>query len=386
MVVQRDETGLICGGRHQLYIRAIRKFLTNLQDTGVKLIFFAPGTKLNDAPQIFIPKREEEYQKYIKLLDRIDQGVPIRRIIQQKNRKVKDIRATHSIEYNATIVCKQFGEVYFNYVRHNQEIAHYAQKHKDDVMAIIAGDTDFLVFEGDYQYWPAIDMDLREMTGIRVCRQTVWNELDVSPQQLALIGALAGSFYLPPSVGLLKEFYKNHVQREETFSKIPDLAAYVRKIAQTPTSDANRVTFDLERVAKDIFGDDYGEEQMNTIENGLTVYNLNFRIPIISDSFHRQLRRNHCFLYKLLTDDIFNIRDIMFIDYRNFRSRTYAELIMPVLQRLMGHMFSEKRNTGFTRKICMKFSHEDPFEIVDETPCYPPGNRWPQLQLDYANG
>lgn len=372
MVVQRDETGMVHGGRHPIYISVFRKFLSGLKNAGAILIFFAVGNKLNEEPHIFIPKREEEYRKHVKLLKRIDEYVPIRKILDMKNRVVPDIRATLSVEHNALKLGKQYGEVYINYVRHNQEIAQYANTHKEDVLAIIAGDTDFLVFEGEFEYWPAIKLNLKELMGVRVCRQTVWDELDVTPQQLAMVGALAGSIYLPHYTDELKAFYERIEHAGPEFSKIPDLAAYVRKIQQTTKDDKQSVQFDVETVARDVFGDDYAEEELNTIKNGLTIYNLKFSIPRTNDLLLRQLKRHDRLLYKLLTDKVFNVRDITYIDFENVRNRTYAELVCPLLQRMLGILFSEKYGTEFTRAICMKFSHEDPYEAVEETPCYPP--------------
>lgn len=372
IVVQRDEVGLICGGRHPNYIFLFRRFLDSLKKTGVNLIFFVPGKKLNDDPSIFIPKRDIDYRKHLTWLDQIDAGIPIRKVLDQKNRRHPDRRATFAVEYNAIKVCRQFGDVYFNYYRHNQEIAQYANRQKDEVLAIVSNDTDFLVFGGSYQFWSCNDIDLKEMTTTQYCRKTVLGELQLTRQQLELVGALAGSHYLPMRVGLLKNFYTNLKHKGDGFAKIPDLAEYVRQVKQTPSSDPNKIIFDLNAVASDVFGEDYREEERNTIENGLAVYNLNFRIPAVPDTFHRQLKRHERFLYKLLTDDIFNIRDIMFIDFRECKAKSYAELVGPIIQRLLGIIFSEKRGTGFTRQICIKYSHEDPHEIVDETPSYPP--------------
>lgn len=372
IVVQRDEIGIVCGGRHPQYTGKLRAFLKALKDTGAILVFFAVGNKLNDEPALFIPKREVEYQKHVKLLKRIDQGTPIRKILSQKNRNQTDIRATLAVEHNTIKLCKIYGEMHFNYVRHNQEIARYANEHKDDVLAIISGDTDFLVFDGSFEYWPAIQINMREMMGKRICRKIVWDELQVTPQQLAMVGAVGGSVYLPHYIEPMKQFYERIEHVGSAFSKIIDLAAYVRKIPQTLLKDGQSVKFDLDYVAKDVFGDNYTEGELNAIENGLVIYNLKFRIPTVTDPMLRTLMRFDRVLYKLLTDDIYSVRDIAYVDFDTVRSKTYAELVCPLMQRILGILFLEQIDTDFTRKVCMKYNHDDLYEVVDETPCYPP--------------
>lgn len=368
--MQRDETGIVLGGRHPLYMGVYRKFLAGLQGAGAKLVFFAVGRKLNDEPHIFIPKREQDYLKHVKLLKNIDKNLPIRSILSRKNHPVPDIRSTFAVEHNLIKLCKQYGELHYNYVRHNQEIVQYANEHGDDVLAIIAGDTDYLVFEGNFEYWPAIRLNFRDSTGVRVNRELILNELELTQQQLAMVGALSGSIYLPGYIDKMKEFYTRLRKDDTKFSKIPDLAEYVRRMPQTQVND--ELQFDLEFVAKDIFGDDYTEGELNAIKNGLAIYNLKFNIPTVADPLLRTLMHRDRLLYKLQTDDIFNVRDIVYIDYENVRSKTYDELVCPLLQRILGILFGEKCDSAFTRKICMKFSHDDPYEVVEQTPIYPP--------------
>lgn len=383
LVVQRDETGIVCGGRHPYYMFKIRKLLEALKNAGAILVFFAVGSKLNDVPHIFIPKREAEYTKYLKILQRIDEKVPIRQILKQKNRKSADIRATLSVEHNLIKVCKQYGEVHYNYVRHNQEIAQYANMHENDVLAIIAGDTDFLVFDGQFEYWPATQIDEKELMGVRVCRQTVWDALEVTPQQLAMVGALSGSIYLPQYVDKVKAFYEKIERGGPEFLKIRDLTTYVRNIRQTPIGNGATIEFDVDAVARDVFGDGYADEEMNTIKNGLAIYNLKFKIPMEKDLMLQQLKRFDRLLYLIqMTDKVFNVRDIAYIDFQNVRSKTYAELVCPLLLRILGIMFIERQGSDFAREICMKFSHEDPYEVVEESPCYPPSDlRFPFRKL-----
>lgn len=366
IAVQREDINMVCGGRHQWISALFRRILTGLKKTGAKMVFFAPGNQLNDEPYIFIPKQELAYQSAHDILTRIDKGEPIRQILESKHRS---IRATLAVEYNLTKVCKPFGELHYNYVRHNQEIARYANEHKADVLAIISGDSEFLVFDGEYENWPVMEMDWIKLTGIRVSRQAVLDGLKVTRKQLAMVGALAGSAYLPSFIPPMKRFNTKLVRVGPKSSKIVDLAAYVQTIPQTPNGE-----FDLAFVARDVFGDDYTEEELNTINNGLAVFNLNFKKPAVADPMLRHLMRYDRLLYKLLTDKVFCVQDIAYTDYISVRSKTYADLMCPLMLRILGVLFAETKDTEFTREICMKFTHDELYEVIAMPPWYPPAD------------
>lgn len=50
--VQRDEIGVILGGRFDHYNKMLRQFLENLKKTNAKLVFFMAGTKYTDDLQL----------------------------------------------------------------------------------------------------------------------------------------------------------------------------------------------------------------------------------------------------------------------------------------------------------------------------------------------
>lgn len=370
MIAQRDEVGIFIGGRHQLYIRFYSKFFRDLQAKHVNLVFFAPCNKLNDATDIFIPKREEEYMKYTDLLDQIDQRKPIRCILKKKNGNYPDRRAMRSVEYNLLKIVRKYGELYFNYFRHNQEIVQYANKNSSNVMAIISNDTDFLIFPGDFDFWSCNNINMKELTTIHYSRDALYANLNLNRQQLYMLAALSGNLYLPLDI-VKRNFFPKLEQVGEKYSKFPDLSNYVRKLEMIPTADPNKCTFDLQKVGEDVFGSDVKPEEINTIENGLAIYNLDFTVRSDEKDFLKFAKTNNSFIYKLITDDIYRINDIMFIDYRECRSKTYAELVIPLLCKLLGILYKADRNKPDTRKFCMKYAHEEPYKPVDEIIIYP---------------
>lgn len=371
-VVQRDNLGQCLGGRYSLWLHYFRKFFKQLKELGADLVFFAAGKKLTDELMVFIPKREEEYMKYLTVLDEIDEtGGRTSDFIKRKN---YDIRAPITMEYNMQKLAQEVGELRINYVRHNQEIAKYIKQHNGNVLAVITNDNDFMVFDGDFQFWQANDVNMKDLIACRMNREILRAHLDLNSEQLQLLSALSGSSYLP--VPVMKEFYKKIWQETVEGNRIPQIAKYIREeVSMLTTAKKDCVHFDLAKIASDIFGDDYTEHDLNAIENGLTQYNLNFETEDakahVSNTIKFCKSRN-MFIYKMFTDDVYLVKDINYIDFRKYKSKSYAELIIPLMRKVQGIIFANERQKPLERVICMKYAHDEPYSVVEEQIEYPP--------------
>lgn len=374
VVVQRDNLGQLLGGKYGLWMNYFRKFLKQLKEAHVDLIFFASGKKLTDELMIFIPKREEEYIRYLDVLDSIDgSDGSVNEFFKRKDR---DIRGPITLEYNMQRLASELGVLHINYVRHNQEMAKFIKQHDKSVLAVITNDNDFMIFDGKYQFWQANDVNLRELTGIRMCRKLLRARLEMNSQQLQLLSALSGSNYLPMLV--LRKFYKRIWGEGVEGNRIPQIAKYIRdEVPLISVSGENCVRFDLKKVARDVFGEDYTEQDLNAIENGLAQYNLNFPSDDAEEGISHAMKScksRSMFIYKLCTDDVYLVKDICYIDYRNYKSKTYAELIIPLIRKMQGIVFANEPHRPPVRAICMKYAHDEPYKVVEETVDYPPSN------------
>lgn len=369
--VQRDNLGQCLGGKYWLWLLYFRKFFNQLKDTNAELIFFAAGNKLTDELMVFIPKREEEYMRYLDVLDRIDAtDGSVSALFKRRN---FDIRAPITMEYNMQKLAQEYGELRINYVRHNQEIAKYIKQHNGTVLAVITNDNDFMVFDGDFQFWQANDLNMKDMIGCRMCRTKLRTRLDLNSEQLQLLSALSGSSYLPVTV--MKEFYQKIWDATVEGNRIPQIAKYIRdEVPVISTNEKDCVRYDLAKIARDIFGDECTEHDSNAIENGLAQYNLNFDSDVTATQHTRPMslcKTRNMFIYKLFTDDVYLVKDIAYIDFRNYKSKNYAELIIPLLRKAAGIIFANEPQKPQERAICMKYAHDEPFKVVEEPIDYP---------------
>lgn len=276
-----------------------------------------------------------------------------------------------AFDFNLKKLVRRFGDFHVTYVRHNQEIAKYANQHADEALAVITNDTDFMAFEGEFQYWRANGINYRELTCYRYCKHKLHDKLGLNFYQMQLLSALCGSNFLPFYV--IQEWIKSLIDSHDDpkyRGKINNVALYVKR--QPIELVNNKPKFNLDSISRDVFGDDYTPAQINSIANGLACYDLNFKDEDEQrNSFLKFCKKNDHFMYKLVTDDLFNIRDIDYIDFRNYRSKTYAELIVPVLMKLCGILLKDNKRRPSTRKICIKHAHDEPFKVTEETIIYP---------------
>ncbi|XP_031641258.1 uncharacterized protein LOC116352656 [Contarinia nasturtii] len=369
--VQRDEIGVILGGRFDYYNKMLRNFLENLKKTNVKLVFFMAGTKYTDDLQFFIPKRESEYMNCLTIFDKLESKSDLKAYLDEKNKFSTDIRMSLAFDYNLKKLVRRYGDFYVNLFRHNQEIARYAKQHADEVLAIISNDTDFMAFEGDFQFWRANGINIKTLTGIRYCRHKLLEKLQLNIYQMPLLSALCGSNFLPYYV--IGDWINKLVASNTTENrgKIWNVSMYVKR--QPMGMVKNKPNFDLERISCDIFGPDCTPEQLNSIENGLNCYDINFNDePEPKMSFWKFCKKHDAFMYKLVVDDIFNVKDVEFIDFRNYKSKSYTELVVPILMKLCGILLKDHARRRDTRKICIKHAHDEPFKVTEEKIIYPP--------------
>ncbi|XP_055321007.1 uncharacterized protein LOC129577628 [Sitodiplosis mosellana] len=367
------EMNVALGGCFTYYRNRMIEFMKNFGETNAKMVFFMAGRKYTDDLEFFIQARESAYIQSLDVLDKIEGYSDYKELEDAFRKKFQnfhcDFRMVSTFEYNLERLVRRHGDFHVNYVKHNQVIARYANEHADEVLAIITNDTDFMAFEGDFQFWKANDTNVTDMTCYRYCRRTLCDDLGLDFHQMKLLGALCGTKYL--STHLVSDFLNGLASTNDDpikIGKIWNVSAYIKQQPYEVVN--NKPKFDLEHISKDVFGSKYTPEQLNSIANSLKIYDLDLvDDPEPNDSF---LKKHNTFLYKLSTGDTFCVIDIEYIDFRNYTSKSYAELIMPILMKMCGILFKDNIPRPEVRKICMKHAHDEPFKVTEEEIVYPP--------------
>lgn len=375
LLVLNDQIGVILGGHYDRYNKIMLHFLENMHKTGAKLVFFMPGRRQSDDLPFFIPKTEDAYIESLEILDKLKAASNLTAFLKGKNRLQTDVRVELSFDYNLQKLIQGFGDLHCTYELHNQKIARYAQENSQKVLALISDDTDFLSFSGAFEFWHTKTMNINKMSCDQYNRYQLYDHLGFvhGHAQMQILSALTDSIYLPSFVveGFLAKLANANKDPNKT-GVIWNVSAYLKQLKPLTIVD-NKVTYNLEQISRDVFGDDHTNEQFNAISNGLAVYDLDFEQPQnhSTNIFSRRVKQHKSFVYKLATDTVFNVGDIDYMDYRNYKSKTYADLVVPVLMKLCGVLYQIHPRPPKMRKICVKHAHDEPSKVTQEIVIYP---------------
>lgn len=149
------------------------------------------------------------------------------------------------------------------------EIARYATNNPL-VLAVLADDTDFLIYPGIWRYFSLKEIDPNNMTTLEFSRTALRSFLDLNDSQLVILSTLAGN-----DVILHKQI--NHFHKKfggwQSEQKFPSLASYIKE--NLTQSDDHLVR----EISKTIWNK-VDKRYQNQIRDSLNLYNI-VRWPLI---------------------------------------------------------------------------------------------------------
>lgn len=265
--------------------------------------------------------------------------------------------------YNLMQICPNYGEVYTHLNGTTFDTVQYAREHSDEVLAMIQHDMDYLLFEGKYQYWSLADLDIDQkvIKTKMYCRDTLYKRLKLNTKQSQMLSALSR---------LKGDFIHSLVRKIKTDEKneIFKLADYVRNLDD----------LDLERIARDIFGENYSGEQLKEIQDELSRYempkpdNLNGRNQSFIN-FVEFSKTNLYFAYGLAVETESTNEALVYIDLRQQHSIDYINLMTTILMKQCGIVFKDIKDRPYSRAVKIKRTlNANDNDLNDEVIIYPP--------------
>lgn len=155
---------LTLGGRHHLYLQEFESFVMNLCNAGATLAFFCDGQLQSYRSDEWCHRRDTEFTAAYAIInqDKCDNRPSNRRfgcktIVKSLLKMVED---------------KQYGEIVIStQVDCDAAIAKYAVS--NDALAVVASDSDFVIFEGNFQWWEADSIHFQRMQANRFERNAI---------------------------------------------------------------------------------------------------------------------------------------------------------------------------------------------------------------------
>lgn len=234
-------------------------------------------------------------------------------------------------------------------------IAQYATRNK--ALAVVASDSDFLIYEGDWQFWYT-DIQFEPMQVGRYGRGELVDCLQLTYKELKMFATILGNDYMRDA-RLLKRF--------QVKNKTWIIADYVR------TLNMHKETLNepfFTRTCLELYGN---VKQVENMQRSVTSYEIDFTAPVHSSKLAEYSAENVA-MNALRCNGILQY-DVNFIDFdsrtNNCAEKTFTAVLIPVLQRLAGILLQSKMNDGPEFKLVIKQSEEDKYELLCLTPIYP---------------
>lgn len=329
-----DEGGLILGGRYQKFNEILEYFFREMKKAGADLVFIV---RLDEGKLRDIDKFRSTYSAY----DCVMKRKSLNNFLSRTMGLHLTLRPNERVFYNLMhSICPKYGKQYNFYGLGKTPLVAYARANRENVMAMITRNTEFLVHEGDFQYWSLSDVDFCELSIATFCRRKLHEMLNLNVQQTQLL--LVISRFEPKVKDQLTGGQGN-------LDRIPRLIDYVKKQKCGPNGyDSNELTGALTddqrneiegKLASVMLINNYGGNWNEDIYDGVISHLVNN-----DETFNLVLqfcRENLYFAYKLMNETITIQKDLLFIDIRRPDAIPFIDLIISVTMKLCGIIFKD---------------------------------------------
>ena len=347
----------ICGGRHHIYLRKIEQFFQTLTDHGCRLAFFCDGQLRTERMKEWISRRNGEYQRYMKILAQID-----RRQMQQA---LSSDRVCKGVVRSILKIAKRYGDVIIS-TSFDCDAAIAQHALRNNALAVLATDSDNLIFEGDWQYWHATSINFKKLTVNTFSRKALTDHLNLTQVEMKLFAAMCGNDYT-----------KNLI-RSDRFGRpnegIENIAKYIRDLDIVGDSD-DALYRSIDIVSCSLFDRRCVDRGIDTLRQAVTSYDVSFVIPQNDDAFHKYVVEN-VLMHSILMNGIFqyemNWVDFPEAEINSNSVQSFTEIILPVFRRLSGILLKHEM-TRKSFRIVIKHHLDEPYILSEEEPIYPEG-------------
>lgn len=346
---------LLCGGRHIIYLTQMAEFVRRISVAGAKLVFFCDGQLPTVKVNEWCRRRNDEYQEYSQILQKIDNGHGV------ENGRY---RACKTVVGSMLLIAREYGEVIISTdFDCDAAIAQYAVNNK--AMAVVATDSDNLIFEGEWNYWHGLKIDFRNMRIMQFGRQELRDQLQLSRRELWVFATILGTDYSKHITDNMKSFGGPKSVRFENIAK------YVRSLRVDDNYFDERF---YKRFCRELYPRCLSESStIEMISNSICSYMIDFKVPDGTSILEAYTVAN-VLMAAILKNGIFQyeVNLIDFVENNNIKI-SFVDVIMPVFQKLTGILFRENMDQyeDLELRIVIKESCDEDYKLMHVEPIYP---------------
>lgn len=350
----------VCGGGHQAIFDAWKKLLSALKATGASLVFFVDLNVQEGKIDEWLRRRNDEFKAFVELYGFIELGLTKEYLSDATE------GCMPGSAFNAIImISKTFGDVHYSFrYECDLEMAQYATR--QNALAIISSDTDFLIFDGPWRYWSAKDLHIGSFNQLRTIefnRKGLQSVCSLSQHQLPLLATLLTNDYTHEYHDQLLNFYNSLGPMQYV---VKNVARYVKKVGSVYMSD-----LDIRRLTQHVFGKSDDKIQ-RLIRQSLDSYNIDF-VPLVVEYPLEQTLLNTA-MYEPYVYYMGSIQDIILgvYDMRDCKAETNLPwLLTDWAKRKTGIVRHRGKDDAYTFTLLAKKQFNEDYKIHNEKPIYP---------------
>lgn len=340
----------VLGGRHNLYIELATNFFYTLRECGAELVFCCDGQLQQSRIDVWSGRKDREYKETLATLSLIDAR---RYRCSDKNW----YRGSKYFVNSLMETAKRFGTVIIATDRDCDSIAaQYATA--NNALAIVASDSDYLIYEGNWQHWHVNSIDMVRFSVKCFNRDALIEDLRLTRDQMKAFATIAGNDYTD---------CMRSEKREMNFWAIAD---FCRTLASTQNDFVHRKISEFILEGKQLRSD-----SVEIIKKSIDSYDIDFE-PVVNVDKLELYASENVLMHAILNDGIFQYQ-VNYVDFNqannnnNCCNDTFLERILRTMRRLAGILLHGKESDRQHFRLLTKHSLETKYELTHEVPEYP---------------
>lgn len=344
-----SHTELILGGRRHMYLLTFEKFILELIHAGASLAFFCDGQLKSDRINIWCERREHEFKVTNEVLAARSKSVKL----PKKRFGCKAIVSS----LLKLIEDKRYGDIVIaTHMDCDAAIAKYANE--NDALAVIASDCDFLIFDGKFQWWDVISLQMHRMVAKSYNRNKFIEILNLTYDQMKYLATIGGNDY---TRNLIRKRYDFHA-----------IANFCRSLC----SDYDEtICHDIIKFMKI----EANQNNIDCVNTSIKSYDIKFDESFESSNRMDKYCASNVLLYAFWTNEIFQY-EANFLHAKesehitNNNLFTIMDTLLMVFRKLGGILLKSSSNKNPVLKIVTKYSSVENYTLKEHVPVYPEGN------------
>lgn len=348
----KNAAELLCGGRYTKYQEYYEHLISGLSEMA-DLVFFEDGTLMKQKLDTWKERQDRKYGNCIEFMDNIYNAVPLNIIIAVNPHNIPKTTMHRTIIEE---MAKKYGKLIKSEFKDcDTEIGKFAYKNKR-VLAVMADDTDFLIFPGKWRYFSMRSLNVCTFETMEYSRVALRQFLNLTDDQLIILSSICGNDIV--KFEEVVPFHEALIGFKHKFCNVrfPMLADFIRESS-------------LEHLVQQL---SYHviPSCLKLFPESVDMYQLNYTHAEENDPTIKFLReKDYFFIVEILKKNLQTFTTCYF-DMRVECFKNFFVAYSTLLRKQIGIIMHNNRNENYY-ELVTKLSHGSAYQKNDLTPIYP---------------